>query len=57
VDTGARSLAAAGVIGESDGLREVATEPGAVIEFAHFVILVGGCGIVKREGGRAGGGN
>jgi hypothetical protein len=46
------SLAAAVIIGEGDGLREVATEPGAVVEFAHFVSwLMGGLRRVM-EGGR-----
>jgi hypothetical protein len=34
--------------GEGDGLREVATEPGALIEFAHFIILVGGWDCEER---------
>jgi hypothetical protein len=46
------SPAAAVIIGEGDGLREVATEPGAVVEFAHFVSwLMGGLRRVM-EGGR-----
>lgn len=43
------SLAAVVIIGEGDGLRKVAMEPGAIVECAHFAILVGGWVGLWRE--------